>query len=546
MSVDVDLSNWYIEGGVKFLFPSNTILPANGYIVVASDPAALRSATGATNVLGPFSKHLSNAGQTLRLRNLNQRIMDEMTFGSDPPWPVAADGSGASLAKRDKYSASSPGANWCVSAQIGGTPGGPNFPELDSAGPPIDQLLNPASPSRWSVPASDSLGQSWTLSAFDDTAWALGTASVGFDATTPATGAPPAARAWSFDGSVTDVSGHGFDAQDLGATFSTNVPPASGSGLSLQFDGLTSQVQVPDPVNPPGYTLALWVSVDVVRPCSLIVRTDNSGPDTDYSHQLRINASGQFEHYLWDGNQHTVAATNIIKPGVWYHVAGTATNGGPMRIYVNGLSSGGAVVIGNLWSGGNQWRFGTDSGMTPNFFKGRLSQAGLWQAVLGTQDLARLAAGTAPVLLDGLHTLIGTDVQSALFETNSSLFLRLPFFIPLGAAYARLALNVQYADGFVAWLNGAEVCRRNAPSTLSWDSTAATNRAAAAVARAEAIDLSAFASALLPGQNVLAFQALDSAASDSKFLLTVQPLGHGSPLALRPGQFELQRSQRRN
>jgi len=28
-----------------------------------------------------------------------------------------------------------------------------------------------------------------------------------------------------------------------------------------------------------------------------------------------------------------------------------ATSGGAMRIYVNGLSSGGSVVIGNLWSG---------------------------------------------------------------------------------------------------------------------------------------------------------------------------------------------------
>ncbi|PYJ97131.1 MAG: hypothetical protein DME23_17060, partial [Verrucomicrobia bacterium] len=395
--------------------------------------------------------------------------------------------------------------------------------------PVIDQLLNPGSAARWFVPTNDSLGRSWTLPAFDDISWAPGGASVGFDAAVTSA-APPVARAYSFDGNVADVSGHGYDGQNFGAQYSANVPPAVGAGQSLQFDGVANQVQVTDAVNPSAYTLAVWVSVDVVRPSSLIVRTDANGPNTSWSHQLRINSSGRFEHYVWDGSVRVVAATNTIQTGVWYHVVGAAASGGPMQIYVNGASSGGSVTIGNLWGGGSQWRFGTDSGQTPNFFKGRLDEAGIWHAVLGTNDLARLAAGTPPALLDGYRNLIGTDVQAALYRANTSLLLRLPFEVAPGVSYDRLTLNVRYDDGFVAYLNGAEVARRNAPQWLLWDSAATTNRTQLTVLQPETIDLSAFASGLVPGRNVIAVQALNAAAADPDFLFTAELSAREAPL----------------
>src|SRR5437773_3554197 len=167
MSVDIELSNWRIEGGIEFRFPTNTILAAGNYLVVAADPAALQTARGVTNVFGPFTKHLSNSGDTLRLRNHNGRMMDELSYGDGDPWPVASDGSGASLAKRDKFSASSPAANWRASARAGGTPGRANFPESESTGPVIDQLLNPGSAARRFRPTHDSLGQPWNLPAFE-------------------------------------------------------------------------------------------------------------------------------------------------------------------------------------------------------------------------------------------------------------------------------------------------------------------------------------------------------------------------------------------
>ncbi len=127
LAVDVDISGWSITGGIDYTFASNTIVRGRGFLVVAVAPAAFTAATGVTNVLGPFSGRLGNDGETIRLRNNSGRVMDEVTYGVNGDWPVAADGAGVSLAKRDPDSASAPAVNWTASEQMGGTPGARNF-----------------------------------------------------------------------------------------------------------------------------------------------------------------------------------------------------------------------------------------------------------------------------------------------------------------------------------------------------------------------------------------------------------------------------------
>ena len=106
MAVDVDISDWSITGGIQYTFPSNTIVRGGGFKVVALSPATLIALTGSTNVVGPFAGRLSNNGDTLRLRNNSGRVVDEMSYGVEGDWPVAPDGSGVSLAKRDRDTAS--------------------------------------------------------------------------------------------------------------------------------------------------------------------------------------------------------------------------------------------------------------------------------------------------------------------------------------------------------------------------------------------------------------------------------------------------------
>src|SRR6266496_3858787 len=65
MSVDIDLSGWRIEGGIDFQFPTNTLIIADGYVVVAAAPATLQAQSGGILAFGPFAKRLSNSGETL-------------------------------------------------------------------------------------------------------------------------------------------------------------------------------------------------------------------------------------------------------------------------------------------------------------------------------------------------------------------------------------------------------------------------------------------------------------------------------------------------
>ena len=116
-----DLTRWQLDSGIAFAFPTNTTLPAGGALVVVSfDPnAASNSALLAdfratyglsTNVplAGPYAGLLDGSGEDVRLLRPDEPpaeepayypllIEDEVGYQDLPPWPVAADGGGASL-----------------------------------------------------------------------------------------------------------------------------------------------------------------------------------------------------------------------------------------------------------------------------------------------------------------------------------------------------------------------------------------------------------------------------------------------------------------
>jgi hypothetical protein len=86
----MDLSGWSLDGGIAFAFPEGTVIPAGGYLTVASDPSGIPGGAA----LGPFDGRLDNAGERLELRNNSGRLMDVVEYGDDEPWPAGADGSG--------------------------------------------------------------------------------------------------------------------------------------------------------------------------------------------------------------------------------------------------------------------------------------------------------------------------------------------------------------------------------------------------------------------------------------------------------------------
>lgn len=134
-TVNLDLSGWRLSGEVDFVFPAGTTIEGGSYLVVAANPAALEAVSESSGFLGPFSGSLGNGGGTLRIRNNNDRILDELDYQDRAPWPLAADGGGSSLAKRDPGTSTGPVAHWTHSPEVGGTPGLANFPGEEVAPP---------------------------------------------------------------------------------------------------------------------------------------------------------------------------------------------------------------------------------------------------------------------------------------------------------------------------------------------------------------------------------------------------------------------------
>ena len=115
-------------------------------------------------------------GETLRLRNNSERVMDELSYSDGGDWPVGADGSGATLTKRLQESADPRPANWTASPEPGGTPAALNFP-LAGQLPVTTSLV--ALTETWKDRADPAAPPAaWNSTSFDDSSWSSGPAAL--------------------------------------------------------------------------------------------------------------------------------------------------------------------------------------------------------------------------------------------------------------------------------------------------------------------------------------------------------------------------------
>ena len=130
-SVALDLSDLRITKGVEFDFVdgARTVIGAGERIVVVGDVDAFNARYGhavtPAFVVGQFGKNLSNGGELVRLAFGAGTVVKEFTYSDVAPWPVAADGSGASLELVDPRAGPDHAlaASWRASVAVGGTPG---------------------------------------------------------------------------------------------------------------------------------------------------------------------------------------------------------------------------------------------------------------------------------------------------------------------------------------------------------------------------------------------------------------------------------------
>ena len=118
-----------------------------------------------------------------------------------------------------------------------------------------------------------------------------------------------------------------------------------------------------------------------------------------------------------------------------------------------------------------------------------------------------------------ISQLLGTNVQNQIFGLNTSFYTRTSFNAADPTAFDQLTLRMKYDDAFVAYLNGVEVARRNFTGAPSWHSAADSPRTGNEVVTHDDIDISAFLSAIVPGQNVLAIHGMNASPIDVDLLV---------------------------
>ncbi len=158
-------------------------------------------------------------------------------------------------------------------------------------------------------------------------------------------------------------------------------------GYTMVFDGVDDEIMVPNlpTVLPDAYTLECWVRPTVAgKAMNIVVRSDDSYPLAAWSHQLRINADGKFEHYCEASGaegveKYTVTHTLTAVAGNWYHVAATAAGNGDMRLYVDGSEEGTAVSVGGALRGKlDRYFIGSETGDGMGRFEGNIAEVRLW------------------------------------------------------------------------------------------------------------------------------------------------------------------------
>ena len=142
-------------------------------------------------------------------------------------------------------------------------------------------------------------------------------------------------------------------------------------------------------------------------------------------------------------------------------------------------------------------------------------------------DASSWTSGTLGIGYDAKATptykdLIGTDVQTLMQGINPSIYMRITFKVDDLAALSGLILRMKYEDGFVAYLNGKEVGRKNVPTTTSWNSRAQSRRLEKDALVFQDLDLSSHVDLLVAGDNVLAIQGSNEVVAGAAFLMLPQ------------------------
>jgi len=123
----LDISDWHLTDSNPahdYTFPTGTIVPANGRLVVAEDTVLFNNVYPGTHCYGPLGFGLNNKQETVSLLDIQRTVIAKFTYHDSIPWLQAADGLGRTLELRSGVTNLNDPASWFAGC-MGGSPGQP-------------------------------------------------------------------------------------------------------------------------------------------------------------------------------------------------------------------------------------------------------------------------------------------------------------------------------------------------------------------------------------------------------------------------------------
>ena len=340
------------------------------------------------------------------------------------------------------------------------------------------------------VPTSGSLGSTWTQPSFADSGWASGPTGLGYVSLVPGfavtnyksnlSSISSVAQAQSVIDNVSNQSWTSSETAPVinymntggGGEFSSGDRPFPGMPIGTEYDcfvtKVTGRVHIPSAGN--------WTF----------------GVNSDDGFSCTVNG----QTFAYDG---------LRGPGDSFGTITFAAAGDYDLSLVCFQNYGGADL--ELFAApGQKTAFDSTFRLVGDTANGGLS----------VQSTPFTGAGNSSAFVNAVKTNVKAAMQAA---NNTSLYMRITFDAPNLASLQSLTLKMQYDDGFVAYLNGVEVARRNAPTTVTWNSQAVEERTSDVQATTfENFDVSSFLNSgttghLMATGNVLAIQVMKSSLS---------------------------------
>jgi hypothetical protein len=197
--------------------------------------------------------------------------------------------------------------------------------------------------------------------------------------------------------------------------------------MSYSFDGSTQWIgnvaasfssSIP-------YTLACWfLSNNVGIATTLVQLSDSTGNE---SFQLRTGTSAQMLAGVTAGGttNNASSANSLLSTGIWYHGCAVFSSSTLRTVYLNGAGVGTDTTSRTPTGTFTRLHIGSRRASSANtaFFNGRISDVGIWNAELTTDQILSLSKGVSCRLIRPQNLVFYTSLVRELIDTSNNLTL---------------------------------------------------------------------------------------------------------------------------